>query len=201
MYKKVIKPFLDRALSLVLLIFLFPLMTVVAILIYIMMGSPVFFRQKRPGLHGKIFSIYKFRTMNNQKDRNGKLLSDKERLTGIGQLIRSTSIDELPQLFNVLKGDMSFVGPRPLLVEYLDLYTIEQSKRHDVLPGITGWAQIRGRNAISWEEKFMYDIWYVNNQSFWLDMKIFWITFIKIIRRNDVNSNTHVTMEKFEGSK
>ena len=199
MYQKVIKPFLDRTLSLVLLIFLFPLMIIVAILIYIMMGSPIFFRQKRPGLHGKIFSIYKFRTMNNQKDRNGKLLSDKERLAGIGQLIRSTSIDELPQLFNVLKGDMSFVGPRPLLVEYLNLYTIEQSKRHDVLPGITGWAQISGRNAISWEEKFRYDIWYVNNQSFWLDIKIFWITFVKIIRRSDVNSNTHVTMERFEG--
>jgi undecaprenyl phosphate N,N'-diacetylbacillosamine 1-phosphate transferase len=164
------------------------------------MGKPLFFRQKRPGFKEKIFSIYKFRTMTNEVDENGNLLSDEKRLKGFGKFVRSTSLDELPQLFNVLLGDMSFVGPRPLLVEYLDLYTIKQKKRHNVKPGITGWAQVNGRNAISWEEKFELDVWYVENQSFWLDMKILWLTFLKVVKRSDINSDTSITMEKFKGS-
>jgi lipopolysaccharide/colanic/teichoic acid biosynthesis glycosyltransferase len=138
--------------------------------------------------------------MTNEKDKNGELLSDDQRLLGIGKFIRTTSLDELPQIFNVLKGDMSFVGPRPLLVEYLPLYNQEQKKRHDVKPGITGWAQVNGRNAISWEQKFKYDIWYVNNQSFLLDMKILWMTFLKVVQRSDISSGKSVTMEKFRGS-
>jgi undecaprenyl phosphate N,N'-diacetylbacillosamine 1-phosphate transferase len=139
--------------------------------------------------------------MTNEKDKDGNLLPDEQRLVGIGKFIRSTSLDELPQLFNVLKGDMSFVGPRPLLVEYLDHYDNTQKRRHDVKPGITGWAQVNGRNAISWEQKFDYDVWYVDNQSFWLDIKILWMTFLKVVKRSDISSNSHVTMEKFEGSK
>jgi undecaprenyl phosphate N,N'-diacetylbacillosamine 1-phosphate transferase len=165
------------------------------------MGSPILFRQKRPGKDEKIFGIYKFRTMTNDTDENGNLLPDEQRLVGIGKFIRSTSLDELPQLFNVLRGEMSFVGPRPLLIEYLDLYNDKQKRRHDVKPGITGWAQVNGRNAISWEQKFDYDVWYVDNQSFWLDMKILWMTFLKVIRRSDISSNTSATMEKFTGSK
>jgi undecaprenyl phosphate N,N'-diacetylbacillosamine 1-phosphate transferase len=165
------------------------------------MGSPILFKQKRPGYRKKIFGIYKFRTMTNDKDTNGNLLPDEQRLIGIGKFIRSTSLDELPQLFNVLKGEMSFVGPRPLLIEYLELYNNKQIKRHDVKPGITGWAQVNGRNAISWEQKFKYDIWYVENQSFSLDIKILWLTFLKVVRRSDISSDTSVTMEKFKGSK
>ena len=139
--------------------------------------------------------------MTNEKDENGQLLSDDKRLVGIGKFIRSVSLDELPQIFNVLKGDMSFVGPRPLLIEYLTLYNEKQKKRHDVKPGITGWAQVNGRNAISWEQKFEYDIWYVMHQSFWLDMKILWMTFLKVIKRSDISSNTSITMEKFKGTR
>ena len=164
------------------------------------MGSPILFRQKRPGKDEKIFGIYKFRTMTNEKDADGNLLPDEQRLVGIGKFIRSTSLDELPQLFNVLKGEMSFVGPRPLLIEYLDLYNETQKRRHDVKPGITGWAQVNGRNAISWEQKFEYDVWYVDNQSFWLDMKILWMTFLKVVKRSDISSSSSATMEKFEGS-
>lgn len=165
------------------------------------MGRPIYFTQSRPGYKEKIFNIYKFRTMTNEKNEKGDLLPDTQRLVGIGKFIRSTSLDELPQLFNVLKGEMSFVGPRPLLIEYLDLYNNEQKRRHDVKPGITGWAQVNGRNAISWEQKFEYDLWYVENNSFFLDIKILWMTFLKVVKRNDISSNSSVTMEKFKGRK
>lgn len=195
-----IKNIFDKILAIILIFCFSPIYLVVAILIFIKMGSPVLFRQRRPGLSGKIFGIYKFRTMTNDKDIEGNLLPDEQRLIGVGKFIRNSSLDELPQLFNVLKGEMSFVGPRPLLIEYLALYNTEQEKRHNVKPGITGWAQVNGRNAISWEQKFEYDVWYVNNQSFILDMKILWMTFLKVVRRSDINSNTSVTMEKFQGT-
>ena len=195
------KTLFDKTLALILIILFSPLYVAVSLLIWWKMGTPVLFRQKRPGLHSKIFEIYKFRTMTDEKDENGNLLPDEQRLVGIGKFIRSTSLDELPQLFNVLKGDMSFVGPRPLLIEYLPLYNERQKKRHDVKPGITGWAQVNGRNAISWEQKFEYDVWYVEHQSFWLDMKILWMTFLKVVKRSDISSNTSATMEKFTGSK
>jgi undecaprenyl phosphate N,N'-diacetylbacillosamine 1-phosphate transferase len=195
-----IKTLFDRILSLILIILFLPAYLIVSLLIYLKMGTPILFRQKRPGKDGKIFEIYKFRTMTNETDAEGNLLPDEQRLVGIGKFIRSTSLDELPQLFNVLKGEMSFVGPRPLLVEYLPLYNERQKKRHDVKPGITGWAQVNGRNAISWEQKFELDVWYVEHQSFWLDMKILWMTFLKVIKRSDVSSDTSVTMEKFTGS-
>jgi len=196
-----IKSLFDRGLASILIILFFPLYIIVAILILLKMGSPILFRQQRPGLHEEIFGIYKFRTMTNEKDEKGKLLPDDKRLAGIGKLIRSLSLDELPQIFNVLKGDMSFVGPRPLLVEYLPLYDEEQKRRHAVKPGITGWAQVNGRNAISWEQKFEYDVWYVEHQSFWLDMKILWMTFLKVLNRSDISSDTAATVEKFVGSK
>jgi len=196
-----IKTLFDKLLALTLIILFSPAYIIVSILILIKMGSPILFRQQRPGLHEEIFGIYKYRTMTNEKDQNGELLPDEQRLIGVGKAIRSLSLDELPQIFNVLKGDMSFVGPRPLLIEYLPLYNDEQKKRHDVKPGITGWAQVNGRNAISWEQKFEYDVWYVEHQSFWLDMKILWMTFLKVVRRSDINSDTAVTMEKFEGTK
>ena len=195
------KQLFDKVLALILIILFSPIYVIVAILILVKMGSPILFRQKRPGLDGKIFGIYKFRTMTNEKDENGELLPDDQRLVGVGKTIRSLSLDELPQIFNVLKGDMSFVGPRPLLIEYLPLYNEKQKKRHDVKPGITGWAQVNGRNAISWEQKFDYDVWYVEHQSFWLDMKILWMTFLKVVKRSDISSDTAVTMEKFEGTK
>ncbi|MFY9085540.1 undecaprenyl phosphate N,N'-diacetylbacillosamine 1-phosphate transferase [Aliarcobacter cryaerophilus] len=195
------KSIFDKTLALFLIILFSPIYIVVSLLIFFKMGSPILFRQKRPGYKEKIFGIYKFRTMTNDKDKFGNLLPDEQRLVGIGKFIRSTSLDELPQLFNVLKGEMSFVGPRPLLVEYLPLYNQKQKRRHDVKPGITGWAQVNGRNAISWEQKFDYDVWYVDNQSFWLDMKILWLTFLKVVKRSDISSSTSSTMEKFTGSK
>jgi len=196
-----IKTLFDKSLALLLIILFSPIYIVVSLLILVKMGRPILFRQKRPGLHEEIFGIYKFRTMTNEKDENGELLPDDKRLVGVGKFIRSTSLDELPQIFNVLKGDMSFVGPRPLLIEYLPLYNERQKKRHNVKPGITGWAQVNGRNAISWEQKFEYDVWYVEHQSFWLDMKILWMTFLKVVNRSDISSDTSATMEKFEGSK
>ena len=196
-----IKSIFDKTLALFLIILFSPIYIVVSLLIFFKMGSPILFRQKRPGYKEKIFGIYKFRTMTNEKDEFGNLLPDDKRLVGIGKFIRSTSLDELPQLFNVLKGEMSFVGPRPLLVEYLPLYNQKQKRRHDVKPGITGWAQVNGRNAISWEQKFDYDVWYVDNQSFWLDIKILWLTFLKVVKRSDISSSTSSTMEKFTGSK
>ena len=195
------KSIFDKTLALFLIILFSPIYIVVSLLIFFKMGSPILFRQKRPGYKEKIFGIYKFRTMTNEKDVDGNLLPDDKRLVGIGKFIRSTSLDELPQLFNVLKGEMSFVGPRPLLEEYLPLYNEKQKRRHDVKPGITGWAQVNGRNAISWEQKFDYDVWYVDNQSFWLDIKILWLTFLKVVKRSDISSSTSSTMEKFTGSK
>jgi len=195
-----IKPTLDKMLALVLIWLFLPFIIVTALLVFFKIGRPILFRQVRPGLDEKLFSIYKFRSMTNEKDEDGELLSDAKRLTGLGMLLRKTSLDELPQLFNVLKGEMSFVGPRPLLVEYLEHYSDEQKKRHSVTSGITGWAQVNGRNAISWEQKFEYDVWYVENQSFLLDMKIMWMTFLKVVKRSDVSSTTSLTMEKFEGS-
>lgn len=195
------KNLFDKTLALFLIILFSPIYIVVSLLIFFKMGSPILFRQQRPGYKEKIFGIYKFRTMTNEKDEFGNLLPDYKRLVGIGKFIRSTSLDELPQLFNVLKGEMSFVGPRPLLEEYLPLYNEKQKRRHDVKPGITGWAQVNGRNAISWEQKFDYDVWYVDNRSFWLDMKILWLTFLKVVKRSDISSSTSSTMEKFTGSK
>ena len=196
-----LKQLFDKILALVLIILFSPIYIIVSLLILLKMGRPIFFRQQRPGYKEKIFGIYKFRTMTNDKDENGELLPDEKRLVGIGKFVRSTSLDELPQLFNVLKGEMSFVGPRPLLIEYLDLYNETQKRRHDVLPGITGWAQVNGRNAISWEQKFEYDVWYVDHQSFSLDMKILWLTFLKVLKRSGISSDSSVTMEKFRGSK
>ena len=195
------KSLFDKTLALFLIILFSPIYIVVSLLIFFKMGSPILFRQKRPGYKEEIFGIYKFRTMTNEKDKFGNLLPDDKRLVGIGKFIRSTSLDELPQLFNILKGEMSFVGPRPLLEEYLPLYNEKQKRRHDVKPGITGWAQVNGRNAISWEQKFDYDVWYVDNQSFWLDIKILWLTFLKVVKRSDISSSTSSTMEKFIGSK
>lgn len=199
MYKTFFKPLLDRLGALLLLILFAPVFIAVGLSVYLTMGRPLVFTQKRPGYKEKIFTIYKFRTMSDERDSNGELLSDELRLKGAGKLIRSLSLDELPQLMNVLKGEMSFIGPRPLLVEYLPLYNTEQKRRHDVLPGITGWAQVNGRNALSWEEKFKYDVWYVDHQSFLLDMRILWMTFLKVIHRSDINSSNCATMEKFKG--
>ena len=196
-----LKTLFDKSLALLLIIVFSPFYIIISILILTKMGKPIFFRQKRPGLNCKIFGIYKFRTMTNEKNDSGELLPDSQRIVGVGKFIRSTSLDELPQIFNVLKGDMSFVGPRPLLIEYLDLYTEAQGRRHDVKPGITGWAQVNGRNTISWEKKFDYDVWYVENQSFSLDIKILWLTFLKVVKRSDISQHGHVTVENFKGNK
>jgi sugar transferase EpsL len=177
------------------------LILVIALLVKIKHGSPILFRQTRPGLHGKPFNMYKFRTMTNERNANGNLLTDDKRLTRFGQFLRSTSLDELPELMNVLKGEMSLVGPRPLLMEYLDRYTSEQARRHEVRPGITGWAQVNGRNAISWEEKFKLDVWYVDNRSFWLDIRILWMTIVKVFKREGISQEGQATAEKFMGTK
>ena len=199
-YKKFFKPLMDKILALILIIIFSPIMIIVAILIYLWDGRPIIFTQERPGLNEKIFKIYKFRTMTNEKDEFGNLLSDEKRLNGIGKIIRSLSLDELPQLFNVLKGDMSFIGPRPLLVKYLPRYTKEQRKRHLVKPGITGLAQVKGRNALSWREKFKYDVFYVNHLSFKLDLYIICQTVLKVIKREGVSQEGHATMEEFNGN-
>jgi lipopolysaccharide/colanic/teichoic acid biosynthesis glycosyltransferase len=179
---------------------LLPVIILIATLIRLKLGSPIFFKQSRPGLNGRIFGMLKFRTMTNECDEDGTLLSDEARLTKFGKFLRSTSLDELPSLLNVLKGEMSLVGPRPLLVEYLPLYSEKQSRRHEVNPGITGWAQVNGRNAISWDEKFVLDVWYVDNQSIWLDVKILWLTVKKVILRDGISQNNCATMDKFKGS-
>lgn len=197
--KQFAKHVFDLASSIILLVMLIFPIVLTAILIRIFLGSPILFRQSRPGLYGKVFILYKFRTMANAHDANGNFLPDEKRLTKFGCWIRRLSLDELPQLFNVLKGDLSLVGPRPLLVEYLPLYTPEQARRHEVKPGITGWAQVNGRNAISWEEKFKLDVWYVDHQSFWLDLKILWLTVCRVFQTKNINQPGHVTAEKFKG--
>lgn len=181
-----------------LLIFSLPLI-IISMLIRLRMGTPVLFRQIRPGLHGKPFEMVKFRTMRDVFDSEGTLLPDSERLTRLGRFLRSSSLDELPELWNVLKGDMSLVGPRPLLMEYLPLYSSEQARRHEARPGVTGWAQVNGRNAISWEEKFTLDIWYIDNRTLWLDIKIIWLTIRKVVLRDGITADGDATMPKFKG--
>lgn len=183
------------------LVLLLPVIAVVSLLIHRKLGSPVFFRQTRPGKNSKPFQMVKFRTMLDATDKDGNPLPDNQRMTPFGHFLRSTSLDELPELWNVLKGDMSLVGPRPLLMEYLPLYSKEQIRRHEVRPGVTGWAQINGRNAISWEDKFKLDVWYVDNQSFWLDLKILFLTVKKVLVRDGISGEGEVTMSKFTGSK
>ncbi|MBA6384471.1 sugar transferase [Colwellia sp. BRX10-6] len=194
------KRFFDIIISVLALLFLSPIILVTAILVRSKLGSPILFTQDRPGLNGKTFKMIKFRTMLEAVDNNGMLLADDQRMTPFGSFLRSASLDELPGLFNVLKGDMSLVGPRPLLVGYLPLYNNEQARRHNVRPGITGWAQVNGRNAISWEDKFTFDVWYVDNQSFWLDMKILLLTVKKVFVREGISAEGEVTMSMFKGS-
>lgn len=196
----VAKRLFDLALVLPLIVVLAPLLLVIGVLVLLCLGSPVIFKQKRPGFNGKLFYMYKFRTMTDKRDESGNLLPDEDRMTKLGRFLRNTSIDELPELFNVLLGDMSFVGPRPLLEQYLPLYTPEQMRRHEVKPGITGWAQINGRNAISWEEKFKLDVWYVDNRNLWLDIKILFMTLVKVLKRQDVSQKGHATVEPFRGT-
>ena len=198
-YKNYLKRVLDITCSLGFILCFWWLYILIAILVKIKLGSPIIFEQKRPGLNGKIFTMYKFRSMTDAKDKNGNLLSDAERLPKFGQLLRATSLDEIPEFINVLKGEMSLIGPRPLLVEYLERYNDEQRRRHDVRPGITGWAQVNGRNTISWEEKFRYDVEYVDNLTFFLDIKIVFLTIKKIVVKEGISQEGNVTMEKFTG--
>lgn len=198
--ESILKRLFDIITSIILLLVFSVPIIIIAIPIYLRLGSPVIFKQKRPGLNGKPFYIYKFRTMTNEIDSKGNLLPNEYRITTTGKIIRKLSLDELPQLFNVLKGDISLVGPRPLLMEYLPLYNKEQARRHDVRPGITGWAQVNGRNNISWEERFKLDVWYVDNQSFLLDIKILFLTVGKVFKREDINPDNKEFVEKFKGS-
>jgi lipopolysaccharide/colanic/teichoic acid biosynthesis glycosyltransferase len=194
-----VKRFVDVVLVLLAAPLWVPLLAMLAILVRVKLGSPVFFSQIRPGRDGKPFRLIKFRSMTNARDASGALLPDAERLPPFGRLLRSTSLDELPELLNVLKGDMSLVGPRPLLMEYLPLYSAEQARRHELRPGLTGWAQVNGRNALSWEDKFKLDVWYVDNHSLWLDLRILFRTVIKVVRREGVSSEGSVTSTRFEG--
>ncbi|MBD2678386.1 MULTISPECIES: sugar transferase [Nostoc] len=200
-YSRLIKYILDRVVAAIALIFLSPLLLGVAIAIYLRMGSPVIFIQPRPGKNARIFNFYKFRTMTNECDAQGNLLADEKRLTAFGKFLRQTSLDELPQLWNVLKGDMSFVGPRPLLVKYLDRYTPQQARRHEVKPGITGWAQVNGRRTLDrfWDKKFELDVWYIDRWSLWLDLKILLMTIWQVIQRKSISQEGHVTSEEFTG--
>jgi sugar transferase EpsL len=182
------------------ILMLSPLLILIAVLVRTRLGSPVLFRQVRPGLNGRPFTILKFRTMTDARDREGKLLPDRERITALGRFLRATSLDELPELWNVLRGDMSLVGPRPLFMEYLPLYTPEQARRHEVRPGITGWAQVNGRNAISWEDKFRLDVWYVDNQSLWLDIRILFLTLARVVTGSGVSAPGEATMHRFTGT-
>lgn len=200
MYKILIKPLLDIVVAFSSLVLFSPLIIALVLLLFINNRGSVFFYQLRPGIHGKIFKIVKFKTMNDKKGPNGDLLPDSARLTSLGKVVRKLSLDELPQLFNVVKGDMSIVGPRPLLPEYLKLYTPQQARRHEVKPGITGWAQVNGRNAITWEDKFEKDVWYVENQSFLLDTKIILKTIQKVIIRDGINTEGEATTTKFKGN-
>jgi sugar transferase EpsL len=193
------KRILDLILVIPGILILSPLFLFLTILVGINFGIPIIFRQKRPGYKGKPFLVYKFRTMTNARDAESNLLPDSQRITRLGQLLRSSSLDELPELFNVLRGEMSLVGPRPLLMQYLERYSPEQARRHEVLPGMTGWAQVNGRNALTWEEKFNLDVWYVDHQSFWLDLKIILLTMIKVLRREGINQPGQATAEEFLG--
>lgn len=200
MYKHFFKRVIDFTIALVALLIISPILLVVTIWLHFAnKGAGAFFFQERPGLHGKIFKVIKFKTMTDERDAEGNLLPDADRLTKVGKFVRSTSIDELPQLVNVLKGDMALIGPRPLLVQYLPLYSPEQARRHDVRPGISGWAQCHGRNAISWTEKFKLDVWYVDHCSLWTDLQVIFITIKKVLCRADINSSTSATMEFFNG--
>ena len=200
LYCKLIKRFMDFLIAALSIIIFSPLLIILAILVRVKLGGPVIFKQERPGLNGKVFKLYKFRTMTDAKDENGNLLDDEYRLTSFGKKLRSTSLDELPELYNILKGDMSIVGPRPLLVKYLPLYSDEQKRRHDVRPGLTGLAQVSGRNAITWTEKFNKDIEYVDNVSFGLDVSIFFKTIYCVLKREGINSDSVATMEDFTGN-
>ncbi|MBP7766433.1 MAG: sugar transferase [Syntrophaceae bacterium] len=195
-----IKRIFDLILTILAMVVLLPACVIISLIVRIKIGAPILFVQSRPGFQGRPFEMYKFRTMTEARDVNGNLLPDAIRLTGFGRFLRSASLDELPELFNVLKGEMSLVGPRPLLLQYLERYTAEQARRHEVKPGITGWAQVNGRNAITWEEKFKLDVWYVDNQSLWLDIKIIFLTISKIFKREGINQAGQATMEEFKGS-
>lgn len=200
MYKRLFKPFLDFTLALLGILFLSPAFLLVTFALALSNNGKPFFFQRRPGKNERIFSIIKFKTMNDKKDAQGNLLLDAERITAMGKIVRKTSLDEIPQLINVLKGDMSLIGPRPLLPEYLPLYNQTQKRRHEVKPGMTGWAQVNGRNAISWVDKFNYDVWYVDNMSFWLDLKILFLTVKKVFVREGISAQGHATMDFFRGN-
>ena len=201
MYKYFFKRVLDFGISLIALICISPILLVVTVWLHFAnKGAGAFFLQERPGNYGRIFKVIKFKTMTDERDADGNLLPDEARLTKVGRFVRSTSIDELPQLINVLKGDMALIGPRPLLVKYLPLYSAEQARRHEVRPGISGWAQCHGRNAISWSEKFKLDVWYVDHVSLWTDVKVIWITIMKVLKRADINEAGQATMEPFTGN-
>ena len=201
MYKKFLKRLLDFLISACILLIIWPILLLIAIFLHFAnRGAGAFFTQSRPGKNGKIFKVIKFKTMTDERDANGNLLPDAQRLTKVGKFIRSTSLDELPQLINVLKGNMALIGPRPLLPEYLPLYSKEQARRHEVRPGITGWAQVHGRNAISWQEKFRLDVWYVDHCSLAVDLKIIWLTIMKVVKREGISSSTSETMEPFTGN-
>lgn len=196
-----IKRSLDITVAMIALVVLLPIMIIISGFIYFRMGGPVVFSQSRAGLNGRAFTMLKFRTMIDADDHFGNPLSDEQRITNLGRVLRSTSLDELPSLWNVLKGEMSIVGPRPLLMEYLPLYSPEQIRRHEVCPGVTGWAQVNGRNAISWDAKFAFDVWYVDNRSLWLDLKIIWITIRKVLKREGISAAGEATVSKFTGNK
>jgi sugar transferase EpsL len=199
-YSKWGKRIFDLALTMPGLIVISPALIMIALLVRTKLGRLVFFKQPRPGLHGKPFMLYKFRTMTDARGEDGRLLPDAERLTRLGRFLRATSLDELPELFNILRGDMSIVGPRPLLMQYLARYTPEQARRHEMKPGLTGWAQVNGRNAVTWEDKFKMDVWYVDNQSFWLDMKIIFLTILKVFKREGISAAGETTMPEFMGT-
>ena len=198
--KAAVKRCLDAILALILIILLSPLLAVLWVMVRLRLGSPALFKQERPGLHGSVFLLYKFRSMTEKRDGAGNLLPDQERLTKFGKLLRQASLDELPELFNILKGDMSFVGPRPLLVRYLPRYSTEQARRHEVRPGLTGWAQVNGRNAVTWEEKFKLDVWYVDNWCLWLDLKILIKTVAVVLKRDGISEAEGATMSEFMGN-
>jgi len=199
-YQKYIKRVIDFTLALLLLIFVWPFLLVIFVLLRIKIGSPVMLQQRRPGFKGKPFAIYKFRTMTEERDSNGRLLPDEQRITKVGGILRSFSLDELPEIFNVLRGEMSLIGPRPLMMQYLERYTPEQARRHEVMPGITGWVQVNGRNTLTWEEKFSLDVWYVDHQSFLLDMRILFTTAWKVLSREGISQEGFVAAEEFMGS-